>query len=187
MPVAIRAARPEDAHAIAEVHVEGWRWAYRGLVPDTYLDGLDVDARERMWAESLAHPGDAWGCFVADEGGRVVGFVGCGPPDDAEAPTGAGEVYAIYVSQEVQGTGVGRALFVRAEAALAEHRFRTGVLWVLEANHLARRFYERAGWAPDGAVGEHPFGDLEPLPTVRYAGDLATRGTRSGGLVGREP
>jgi ribosomal protein S18 acetylase RimI-like enzyme len=172
MPVAIRAARREDARAIAEVHVEGWRWAYRGLLPDAYLDGLDVDAREQMWSDALARPGDTWSCFVAEQDGRVVGFVGCGSPD-AEAPTGAGEVYAIYVRREVQGTGVGRALFDRAQAALAERGFNTGVLWVLVANDRARRFYERARWASDGTIGEHPFGDLEPLPTVRYASNLS--------------
>lgn len=174
MPVAIRVARPEDARAIAEVHVEGWRWAYRGLVPDAYLDGLDVDARERMWAEGLGRSSVAWACFVAEDGGRVVGFVACGPPEPghAQAPPAAGEVYALYVRQDVQGTGVGRALFGQAVAALAERGFRTSVLWVLEANFLARRFYERAGWSWDGAVGEHPFDPEPSLPTVRYASQV---------------
>jgi GNAT superfamily N-acetyltransferase len=178
--VAIRAARPEDARAIAEVHVEGWRWAYRGLVPDPYLDGLDVGDRERMWAEGLARPPDRWACFVADDGDRVVGFVRCGPPQDAGAgaPPDAGEVYAIYVRRQVQGTGVGHALFGRAEGWLAGHGFGTGVLWVLEANDRARHFYERAGWSWDGTVGEHPFGDLDPLPTVRYVATLGVGTSR---------
>jgi len=42
----IRPATPEDARAIAEVHVASWRYAYRGLLPDDVLDRLSVEERE---------------------------------------------------------------------------------------------------------------------------------------------
>jgi GNAT superfamily N-acetyltransferase len=73
--------------------------------------------------------------------------VAVGPSRD-RAP--GGELYAIYVDPDSWSTGVGRALIARAEERLAEE-YDEATLWVLDDNPRARRFYERAGWAPDGA------------------------------------
>ena len=168
--VRIREGTPADARACAEVHVEGWRWAYRGLLPDDYLDRLSVEDRERMWRQGFAEPGErvAW---VAERGGRVVGFCVTGPSEDADADRATAEVYAIYLLPEVEGTGVGRRLFEHAVEDLRRRGFRRATLWVLEANERARRFYERAGWRTDGAVNEERF-DGANLPTVRYRVEL---------------
>jgi GNAT superfamily N-acetyltransferase len=168
--VRIREATLADARACAEVHVEGWRWAYRGLLPDDHLDRLSVEERERMWREGFAEPGQrvAW---VAERDGRVVGFCVTGPSEDADADRGTAEVYAIYLRPEVVGTGVGRRLFAHAVDDLRRRGFRAATLWVLEANERARRFYERAGWRPDGAVNEELIGRAN-LPTVRYRLEL---------------
>jgi hypothetical protein len=42
------------------------------------------------------------------------------------------------------------------------------VLWVLEGNSRARRFYERGGWAFDGTTRDVPYGD-ETAHQLRYA------------------
>ncbi len=41
----IRPARVEDAAEMAGVHVQSWRSAYRGLVPQDFVDGLDIARR----------------------------------------------------------------------------------------------------------------------------------------------
>ena len=46
----IRAATISDAYSIAEVQVAGWQAAYRGIMPDSVLDGLSVPKREEMLA-----------------------------------------------------------------------------------------------------------------------------------------
>jgi len=169
----IRRARPTDARAIAEVHVAGWRWGYRGILPDEHLDGLSVSEREARWADGLTEPVLGVSRFVAVDRGRVVGFVAAGPSDGdfAEPPIGAAEVGAIYLLEEVQGTGVGRALLERATEAMRTNGYRHAVLWVFEANDRARRFYQAAGWFPDGAHAEHRF-DGGSRPVLRYARDL---------------
>jgi ribosomal protein S18 acetylase RimI-like enzyme len=153
-PFTIREATIADARAIAEVHVEGWRWGYRDVLPMHVLDALSVEQREQIWTGALADRRGEDDCFVAEDGsGHVIGFVATGPADGdfAPPPDGAGEVFAIYLREVVQGTGVGRSLITRAMAAMRTHGFPTAVLWVFEANDLARRFYEGAGWEPDGA------------------------------------
>jgi GNAT superfamily N-acetyltransferase len=167
----IRRARPEDARPVAEVHVASWQHAYRGLLPDDYLERLSVDHREAMWREAFADPDQASGAFVAEIDGRIVGFASFGPSRDEEIPERTGEVPAIYLDPAVLGTGVGRELFEAATIALRDAGFARATLWVLEANALARRFYEKAGWAWDGAVSTHLF-DCANEPVVRYAVDL---------------
>ncbi|HEX5937279.1 MAG TPA: GNAT family N-acetyltransferase [Actinomycetota bacterium] len=168
----IRAATPEDARAIAMVHVASWRAAYRGLLPDAYLDRLSVDEREAQRREHLDDPSSERGTLVAEEDGRIVGFATFGPSRDEDAPPGTGEVPAIYLDPGVVGTGVGRALFAEAASGLRNAGFTRATLWVLGANERARLFYERAGWTLDGATSRHDF-DCANEPMVRYAVDLS--------------
>jgi GNAT superfamily N-acetyltransferase len=169
--IVVRAARPEDARPVAEVHVASWRHAYRGLLPDEYLDRLSVDDREAMWHGAFADPDPKSGALVAEAGGRIVGFASFGPSRDGDVPDGTGEVPAIYVEPAVLGTGVGREHFEAVTLALRDAGFARATLWVLEANASARRFYEKAGWAWDGALSTHMF-DCANEPVVRYAFDL---------------
>jgi RimJ/RimL family protein N-acetyltransferase len=170
--VLVREATPDDARAIAEVHVASWRWAYREILPEDFLERLSVDDRETMWRDLLADRGPGGGVAVAeDERGRVVGFAGYGPPEHSDEPEGTGELYAIYLREEVVGTGVGEELFEEAVEGLRAAGYRRAILWVFEANPRARRFYERAGWRWDGTVSEHRL-DCGNRPIVRYVAEL---------------
>ncbi len=152
-PVAIRSATVEDAPAIASIHVRSWQWAYRGQLPDDYLDRMSetLDRRiERRRAELANLPPEArW--WVAEQDGKIVGFAITGPSRDADMPPKTGEVELIYLLPEAAGKGVGRALFAHAVADLRERGYERAMLWVLESNARARRFYEAAGWRADGA------------------------------------
>ncbi|HET9672987.1 MAG TPA: GNAT family N-acetyltransferase [Actinomycetota bacterium] len=167
--IEIRRAGPADARAVAEVHVGSWRHAYRGLLPDGYLDRLSVEEREGTWREALG--GASIGAFVGELGGRVVGFASFGPSRDGDAGRDVGEIPAIYVEPSALGTGVGRELLGAATEALRRAGFTRATLWVLEANEPARRFYEKAGWRWDGPVSRHDF-DCANEPVVRYAVQL---------------
>ena len=136
----IRPATPEDAEAVAGVHVESWRAAYKHLFSEQQLAGLSVTERAEIWRRRPP--------LVADLDGEVIGFVSVGASHDADAD---GELHAIYVRPDQWGTGAGRALMVAGEAKLRELGHVAAVLWVFEDNPRARRFYEAAGWATDGS------------------------------------
>ena len=171
MALRIREAEPKDARAIAEVHVRAWRAAYRGQLTDDYLDDLTVEGRLEDQRRSLEAPMAGWRTWLAEDGDAAIGFAVTGPSQDADAEQRTGEVYAIYLEPEHVGTGAGRRLFEHAVGDLRERGFTTATLWVLETNEPARRFYEIAGWKPDGTTtSEHV--DCEMRPTVRYRADL---------------
>jgi GNAT superfamily N-acetyltransferase len=167
VPSWIREATPADAPAIASIHVRAWQSAYRGQLSDEYLDALNVADRVERQRMILAEPREGWRTLVAEKEGRILGFAVTGPSEDGDADPKTGEVYAIYLEPSRVGTGIGRVLFEHAVSDLRERGFATATLWVLETNERARRFYEVAGWKPDGTTsGERV--DCEMRPTIRY-------------------
>jgi GNAT superfamily N-acetyltransferase len=154
----IRPARAADALALATLQVRTWRHAYGELIDPEAMPG--VPERLQIWRARLGSA-DADEVLVFEQDGRLAGFVSLGA--DREGEPGAGEIHAIYVEPAAQGAGVGSALLARALACLRAAGHAQAVLWTLEANGLARAFYERHGWAADGARREHLWG-----PEVRY-------------------
>lgn len=162
----IRSAITADAEAIASVHVAGWRWAYDGLMPAKLLDGLSVADRRQQWQRQLGLQGTA--VFLGGTSGRVQGFASCGPSRDSD---GNGEVYAIYLLQEVQGTGLGAQLWDKSTDWLKAQGFTAVKVWVLDTNGLARGFYERAGLSLDGGTKSSEWAGAS-LKEVSYTGPL---------------
>jgi ribosomal protein S18 acetylase RimI-like enzyme len=163
--VTIRPATPADAPAMGRVHVRAWQAAYRGHMPDEYLDGLRSEDRAAHWAGALARDDLRGTILVAERAGEVVGFAVVGP---AREPAGAGELYAINLDPAHWGTGAGRALLGAAQTELARLGFADTVLWVLTGNARARRFYEIAGWVAEAAERtDEVFGVT--VSEVRYA------------------
>jgi len=154
--VTIRPERPDDADAVAGVHVRAWQSAYAGIMPAEVLDRLRVPA----WAERrrLHRTADDDATFLTlvatDDADTVVGFVTLGSyrveQNHEELDPAFGEILAIYLEPVRVATGVGRELMAAALAELSRRGYTTVRLWVLEDNHRARRFYERAGFKPDG-------------------------------------
>jgi GNAT superfamily N-acetyltransferase len=169
MDVVCRPASPADVPAIAAVRIRAWQQAYRGAVPQHYLDSLDVDAEI---ARREGRPLD--GQHVAEAGGSVVGWLAVGPyrADEGEQVPGpsCGEVAAIYALPEVWGLGVGRRLLAYGLGELRRLGLSPVLLWVLVSNERARRFYERAGFHADGQVVDFEVGGAT-LPEMRYRYD----------------
>jgi GNAT superfamily N-acetyltransferase len=163
----VREATAEDASDIARVHVASWRATYPGIVPSHVLETLSIERREAYWRETAANPGDLR-VWVAESGGRIVGFASDGPCRDEDLPAGAGEIQAIYLEPDAWGRGIGRALFERAVADLRGRRFEPLVLWVLTDNVRGRDFYERQGWRPEGGARELDFNGTR-VEERRYA------------------
>jgi hypothetical protein len=150
----IREATPADAPDLTRARQDAWRAAYRGIVPDAVLDGLDHEKEANRWRERLSPPppGASGGTvptpppknFVAELDGRVVGFCGGGPCRDEDLEYD-GELYAIYIHPRWHGQGIGRALLERMARWLRWLGCRRMLIWVLEDNAPARRFYESLG------------------------------------------
>ena len=138
----IRPATSADAAGVAHVHVSSWRPTYRGLMPDAVLEGLSVERRADFWRGVLERAKKQF-VFVVENEGRIVGFVNGGPEQEAD-PHYTAELYALYLLEEYQGRGHGKALFETTVETFVERGHTTMLLWVLSSNP-SRGFYETGG------------------------------------------
>lgn len=150
----IRTALPEDVQAIAALHAQSWRHAYRGILLDRFLDGPVFAHQLRLWHRRLA---DAESCaqqmtWVVQEGRSIRGFA-CLIPD-VDSTWGA-LLDNLHVVAEAHGRGLGRKLIGTAARWLQRRAAQSSMhLWVYERNLAARRFYERCGAALLGEQAE---------------------------------
>ncbi len=140
------------------------------LKDDDYLDHLP-DALDQRIASYQAQiprlpPQNRW--WVAEQDGHIVGFAMTGQSRDSDIPPATAEVFAIYLVRQVAGKGIGRTLFACAVDELRDQGYEQAMLWVLESNIRARRFYKAAGWILDGAhKNEEMLGNTR-LDEIRY-------------------
>jgi ribosomal protein S18 acetylase RimI-like enzyme len=157
MTVELRSAAPEDARAIAEVHVQAWREAYSHLVPAESMARLSVDQRALRWNEIIAAASSQ--IWVACERDRIVGWGSSGPARGENPPRDL-ELEGLYVLASHYGSGAGQALL---DAAVSDA---PALLWVAEDNPRARAFYTRNGFDPDGADSMHSLAGT-PVRAIR--------------------
>lgn len=137
---------------MGRVHVLAWQAAYRGIMPDEFLDSMSPDRVASSWRNAMAAdpqpPGDRR--LVAVWHGEVVG-IALVSAERTDPDGEVGELVLINVEPRAWGQGVGMELLSGCCEALAELGYAEAVLWVARENARARRFYEREGWRPDGA------------------------------------
>lgn len=162
--MSVREARPGEGQAFAETKRAVWQVAYRGLLPDWFLDDLELMPPPEAWENAIAR-GSA--PFVATAGDRMVGVAAAGPALGHDAAPGMGQLYLIYAQPDVWGTGVGAALHGACLGRMRELGCTEAVLWVLDGNERAAAFYRKMGWRPDGATQTEDHGGVT-LQEVRY-------------------
>ncbi len=160
-----------DARELAGMHIQAWLECYRGIMPDTMLDNLDIESRARMWRRLLA---DAQSdVLLLRDRGKLVGFVDFGPCRDVDRIDGdTGELRAIYVLKDWQGQGHGGRMIRECHRELARRGYNRSSLWVLRDNKPAVDFYQRYGYRHDGASKE-----VMELPHIRMIAELGRRDT----------
>lgn len=143
--IRIRAAQPADAGPVARVHNDSRRTTYAGIMPADYLANLSDEDWEARWDEYLLPGRFASITLVAETGGgEIIGFIS-GGPERLDDPEYRGEIYAVYLLQDHQRRGVGKRLFAAIVQQLRRDGFASMLVWVLEDNAPARRFYESMG------------------------------------------
>jgi len=166
----LRPAVPDDALAVARVHVRAWQVAYRGLMPDDYLQGLRPEERAQRYNFTGRDPAQPR-TVLAVEADTILGFATTAPARDPDV-AGQGELCALYVEPDSWGRGVGRALAAAARGDLYGLGFRQAVLWVVAGNARAEQFYRADGWTADGLRRARQIWNVN-VDTVRYSRALA--------------
>src|SRR5215471_14530481 len=133
----LRLAEPDDAIAVARVHVRSWQAAYRTLLPDECLDGLRPEERAASYDFATRDPLKPQTILAVEEG-AILGFVTTAPSREPDLPN-HGQLFALHVDPQQWGQGIGVALITAARARLSGLGFQHAVLWVLAGNVRAER------------------------------------------------
>ena len=139
----IESVTPATASQASRIYASAWKTAYRGIVPQAYLDALSPE----RWASKLGR-GTHDDFLLRDNGLFVATSSIVRAREDAFA--GWGEVMSLYVLPEYFRCGYGRTLLDYDLDRLRAAGFENIYLWVLEENQNARAFYERMGFAANG-------------------------------------
>ena len=157
----VRRAEKEDVRQIAEILVEDWQKAYRGIMDDAFLDSLNADRRYETEVKRYQK------YVVAADGNEILGYVWLETTADEPADC---EVIALYVRYSRRNNGIGKLLMKYAVRYFREAGRKKMIVWCLKENNESRKFYEKAG----GKVfrtGSHNWGGKE-YEMISYLYDL---------------
>lgn len=161
----IRYATIEDAREITLMHIESWKTTYRGIFPDEWLDKTpETIAKNIENRVKRIHDDNesGWPNIVAEIDGQIVGWAAGGNNKNPEYPF-AVDLNALYLLKEFQNQGIGKML-VKAFVELAlKNGYNSMIIWALEENHQARKFYQKLGGKE---VGNMLF--MDKYPEIGY-------------------
>ena len=167
-PLSLRVANANDTPLIASMHARSWVSAYRGLLPDNYLDHGLSDERLAHWEARMKEiEAGAGSVFIAEHGGEPVGFVCVVEPD----ASGSVLVDNLHALPGHRGLGTGTVMLAEAAKWARTRGARQLHLSVLEQNAAAIAFYESRGWKFDAREADHMAGI--DLFSLRYVFPLA--------------
>lgn len=136
MDVYVRKMIIEDIEAVRQLYISGWQNAFKGIVPQDYLDHMNLD----NWAPPLD------GAYILTDGKSILGTSSISAARD-DSFNGWGEIISIYVLPELIGQGYGHILFEFVRGKLLELGYDHIYLTVFEDNMRARKFYEKHGFS----------------------------------------
>lgn len=157
MDLTLRDATERDFGALVALHVRSWQDAYRGLVPDMFLDDGLTANRERFWRDKLDQRQPADVILIAEDGqptaaGLVAVLVGRSAHDRPAF------VDNLHVRPGLRGGGLGRRLMAAAVRRVRDRGLDGLSLEVIAGNTRAVDFYRRLG------------GTVSPVRTVQLYG-----------------
>ena len=157
-PIIIRLAVPADAPDMAEVHMRSWEVAYKGIVPDEYIQKQN-EKRPAMWQRIITD--DNMTQYVIQKDSKTVGIM-CvvATTQDDDKTDDVCELEGIYLHPDSYRQGIGtKAMGFAFDIAHGWNKsFMT--LWVFSENVNSIKFYENLGFAPDGKTKTYDMGKV---------------------------
>jgi len=143
LAMSVRAARPDDAQAVARVYIDSWHDTYPAILPTDLLCAMTPRGQTSRWRSAIASRSREKILVAECAKHGVVGMTSFGPSQD-KALGLDGEIYTLYVAPDFFGLGVGRSLLRAAFATLQMSAYTSCVIWA-HAGNPARFFYEAMG------------------------------------------
>ena len=149
MNLSVRKAFPEDAAFCANIHKRSWLYAYTHCLGEEFILQRHK-GREAVWKIMLTSPEND--NYVAVLNGKIIGIISIGKERDGDMPANTGELCGFYLDPDYIGKGYGRKAMDWVKQELFSRGYNSVVVWVLDENRRAKRFYLKNGFVPEGTV-----------------------------------
>ena len=159
--ITIRQAEKEDVRQIAEILVEDWQTAYRGIMDDAFLDSMSADQRYEIEVKRYQK------FIVAADGDEILGYAWLEASDEEPADC---EVIDLYVRYAKRNRGIGKLLMRHAVDHFRETGKKKMIIWCLKKNTESRKFYEKIG-GKEFKTGSHNWGGKD-YEMISYLYDI---------------
>ena len=143
----IRKASMDDVNDIARIHVNSWQEAYKGLMPQRFIESYTFDKRHKLWTNIIER--ELAAVFVAVSHDECLGFLCVGQLKSME-DTQTYELSSIYINSSYIGVGIGQSLYKECEKYLLVRGAEQVTVWALDSNKRALNFYAKLGFRLTG-------------------------------------
>ena len=141
--ILIRNVIEKDIPNVADIQVNGWKRAYKGIIDDAILNAMNKEEK----IESFKMNYQKNGFIVAELENKVVGF--CRYIDNNEFTPDMQdidcEITALYVKPNLKYNGIGTKLFQFVTNEFKSKNKTTMILWCLKDNEPSKKFYTKMG------------------------------------------
>ncbi len=145
----IRNASVDDVPRIAEIQTCGWRYAYRGLIPDHELFAERLVSKAMKAIAKRLENNQNIVVYEDDKDEIIKGFALFGNSRDDDKKN-ASEIYALYVQPEFTRLNVGKQILEYVINIAKNNNIGEIIIWVLDGNEKGIMFYKKNNFFMDG-------------------------------------
>lgn len=134
----VRKSRLSDLEQIALIHVKSWETAFKGLMPERYINNYTLEDRNAEWLSVLGSGSES--VIVAEDNNKLGGFL------SYSENVNFLNLSKLYLCPSMYGKGVGGLLMKQMENEALTASLDLIRLYVLNNNKSAINFYSKQGF-----------------------------------------
>ena len=167
MDITIRLAIPADTLDMAEVLMRSWEIAYRDIIPADFIREKNA-TRPELYKRVITNENTT--DYVIQYNEKTIGIMKIAPPDYGDISDNYYDLHALYLHPDYFNQGIGTQAMDFAFDKARSLNKAVIVLWVLEDNANAIKFYKKCGFTANGEQREFNYG--KPLTAIRMRKEL---------------
>ena len=161
--ITIRLATPADAADMAEIHMRSWEAAYKGIIPEDYIEEKNA-TRMALYKRVITDDNTSFHVIQYDE--KTIGIMRLAPPQD-DVGNDIYELHCLYLYPDYFRMGIGTKAMEFAFDMARGLKKTAMIVWVLDENVKAIKFYENCGFTKDGKVMNSEYGKINGRVRMR--------------------
>jgi GNAT superfamily N-acetyltransferase len=147
MQISIRKANMNDLITVQDLNHKLFLWDLE-RDPKLNIDWPYQEAGESYFKRRIS--GEHGVCFVAEQGGKIVGYVAGSVKKEIDSPDTVlrSELENIYIEEQARGKGAGKLLTQELITWCKQNGAKSILVSAYYYNHDAVRFYQNNGFKP---------------------------------------